>query len=485
MSAETSYVLTVNAKGAQNISFGVDKVEKTYGDEPFALTVTGAAGKVTYTSGDPSVATVDENGKVTIHKAGTVTITASAAATAEQAAGSASCVVEIRKASQNLTFAQSAITKIEGAAAFTQTVSGAVTDVTYSSDNTAVAEVNSTTGEVTIKGVGTATITAAAAETDNYLSAETSYVLTVNGKFSQSLSFGTSEIVVAEDQKTIALVVTGAADGSTITYTSGDPSVATVDENGVVTIHKPGTVMITACASAVGTYAETTVSVMLTVKPSQVITPVGPAPDQDDDEQPEQDDSCDGTAADNCPAVVFTDVNTALWYHKAVDYALENGIMSGMGGNTFQPNGNLSRAMMVQILYNMEGKPAVVGQSTFEDVTAGAWYHDAIVWANANGIVNGLSHTAFGPNGNITREQMIAILYRYAQYKGLDISARTTVTAYADDEKISAWAKENVAWGVAVGLISGTGNNKLDPNGNATRAQIAQVMMNFCEAVAK
>ena len=280
-----------------------------------------------------------------------------------------------------------------------------------------------------------------------------------------------------------ALTVTGAA--GKVTYTSGDPSVASVDENGVVTIHKPGTVMITACASAVGTYAETTVSVMLTVKTSQVITPVGPAPDQDEDEQPEQDDSCDGTAADNCPAVVFTDVNTALWYHKAVDYALMNGIMSGMGGNTFQPNGNLSRAMMVQILYNMEGKPAVVGQSTFEDVTAGAWYHDAIVWANANGIVNGLSHTAFGPNGNITREQMVAILYRYAQYKGLDISARTTVTAYADDEKISAWAKENVAWGVAVGLISGTGNNKLDPNGNATRAQIAQVMMNFCEAVAK
>ena len=428
---------------------------------------------------------MDENGKVTIHKAGTVIITASAAATAEQAAGSASCVVEIRKVSQNLTFAQSAITKIEGAAAFIQTVSGAVTDVTYSSDNTAVAEVDSATGEVTIKGVGTATITAAAAETANYLSAETSYVLTVNGKFSQPLSFGTSEIVVAEDQKTIALVVAGAADGSTITYTSGDPSVASVDENGLVTIHKPGTVMITACASAVGTYAETTVSVMLTVKTSQVITPVRPAPDQDEDEQPEQDDSCDGTVADNCPAVVFADVNTAMWYHKAVDYVLMNGIMSGMGGNTFQANGNLSRAMMVQILYNMEGKPAVVGQSTFEDVSDGDWYHDAIVWANANGIVNGLSHTAFGPNGNITREQMVAILYRYAQYKGLDISARTTVTAYADDEKISAWAKENVAWGVAVGLISGTGNNELDPNGNATRAQIAQVMMNFCEVVAK
>ena len=485
LSAEASYALTVNGKGAQNLSFGADKVEKTYGDQPFALTVTGAAGKVTYTSGDPSVATVDENGKVTIHKAGTVTITASAAATAEQAAGSASCVVEIRKASQNLTFAQSAITKIEGAAAFTQAVSGAVTDVTYSSDNTAVAEVDSATGEVTIKGVGTATITAAAAETANYLSAETSYVLTVNGKSSQPLSFGTSEIVVAKDQKTIALVVAGAADGSTITYTSGDPSVASVDENGLVTIHKPGTVMITACASAVGTYAETTVSVMLTVKTSQVITPVRPAPDQDEDEQPEQDDSCDGTVADNCPAVVFADVNTAMWYHKAVDYVLMNGIMSGMGGNTFQPNGNLSRAMMVQILYNMEGKPAVVGQSTFEDVSDGDWYHDAIVWANANGIVNGLSHTAFGPNGNITREQMVAILYRYAQYKGLDISARTPLTAYADDEKISAWAKENVAWGVAVGLISGTGNNKLDPNGNATRAQIAQVMMNFCEVVAK
>ena len=483
--ATASYTLTVNAKGAQNLSFGTDKVEETYGDESFTLTVTGAAGKVTYTSSDPSIASVDENGVVTIHKAGTVTITASAAATAEQAAGSASCVVEIRKASQNLTFAQSAITKIEGAAAFTQTVSGAVTDVTYSSDNTAVAEVDSATGEVTIKGVGTATITAAAAETANYLSAETSYVLTVNGKSSQPLSFGTSEIVVAEDQKTFALVVTGAADGSTITYTSSDPSVASVDENGLVTIHKPGTVMITACASAAGTYAETTVSVMLTVKTSQVITPVRPAPDQDEDERPEQDDSCDGTVADNCPAVVFADVNTAMWYHKAVDYVLMNGIMSGMGGNAFQPNGNLSRAMMVQILYNMEGKPAVVGQSTFEDVSDGDWYHDAIVWANANGIVNGLSHTAFGPNGNITREQMVAILYRYAQYKGLDISARTPLTAYADDEKISAWAKENVAWGVAVGLISGTGNNKLDPNGNATRAQIAQLMMNFCEVVAK
>ena len=375
---------------------------KNFGDPSFALTATGAAAgsTVTYVSSNPSVAIVDAaTGMVTIIGAGVARITAIASAVGDYQQTSVSCELTVNAVAQNLTFAQSAITKIEGAAAFTQTVSGAVTDVTYRSDNTAVAEVDSTTGEVTIKGVGTATITAAAAETGNYLSAETSYVLTV--------------------------------------------------------------------------------------KPSQVITPVGPAPDQDEDEQPEQDDSCDGTAADNCPAVVFTDVNTALWYHKAVDYALMNGIMSGMGGNTFQPNGNLSRAMMVQILYNMEGKPAVVGQSTFEDVSDGDWYHDAIVWANANGIVNGLSHTAFGPNGNITREQMVAILYRYAQYKGLDISARTPLTAYADHEKISAWAKENVAWGVAVGLISGTGNNELDPNGNATRAQIAQVMMNFCEVVAK
>ena len=453
---------------------------KTFGDPSFTLTVDGAAAGsiVTYISSDPSVAVVDAmTGAVTIIGTGVTEITAVASAVGDYQQTSISCVLTVNAVTQNLQFAESAITRIDGSEPFTQTVSGAVTAVTYASDNTAVAEVDSATGEVTIKGVGTAVISAVAKGDSNHTEGTASYTLTVHPKGSQNLSFGVDKVEKTTGDKSFALTVTGAV--GKVTYTSGDPSIASVDENGTVTIHKAGTVIITATAEAVGTYAETSVSVTVIIKSPIVIIPVLPDPD------PGEDDTCDGTAADGCLSADFTDIDTALWYHRAVDYALEKKIMNGMGGKIFLPDGNLSRAMIVQILYNMEGRPAVAGQSSFEDVTADAWYHDAIVWAQANRIINGMSDTVFDPGRDITREQMVAILYRYAQYKGMDVSARTSLTAYADDDKISAWAMENVSWSVAVGLIHGIGNDKLDPIGNATRAQVAQVMMNFCEAVAK
>lgn len=181
----------------------------------------------------------------------------------------------------------------------------------------------------------------------------------------------------------------------------------------------------------------------------------------------------------------FGDVKSADWFYNDVKYVYEKGMMAGTAADVFAPNATTTRAMIVTILYRLEGSPAVTGTSAFVDVPAGQWYTDAVNWAAANQIVKGTSATTFAPNASITREQMAAILYRYAQYKGYDVTKKADLSGYSDNGQVSAYAKDALAWANAAKLINGVTNTTLAPQGNATRAQVSAILHRFCDGVAK
>ena len=180
----------------------------------------------------------------------------------------------------------------------------------------------------------------------------------------------------------------------------------------------------------------------------------------------------------------FTDVATSSWYYSAVKYMQDKGLMAGTSTTTFSPDMTTTRAMIVTILYRMENEPAATA-STFPDVAAGQWYSNAVAWAAANGIVSGYDNGNFGPEDIITREQMAAILFRYASFKGYDVTKTADLSAFADAAQVSAYAADAMKWANAAGLISGTSATTLAPAGSATRAQAASILMRFCENVAK
>lgn len=181
----------------------------------------------------------------------------------------------------------------------------------------------------------------------------------------------------------------------------------------------------------------------------------------------------------------FGDVKTADWFYNDVKYVYEKGMMAGTAADVFAPNATTTRAMIVTILYRLEGSPAVTGTSAFVDVPAGQWYTDAVNWAAANQIVKGTSATTFAPNDSITREQMAAILYRYAQYKGYDVTKQADLSGFSDNGQVSAYAKDALAWANAAKLINGVTNTTLAPQGNATRAQVSAILHRFCDGVVK
>ena len=181
----------------------------------------------------------------------------------------------------------------------------------------------------------------------------------------------------------------------------------------------------------------------------------------------------------------FGDVKTTDWFYNDVKYVYEKGMMAGTAADVFAPNATTTRAMIVTILYRLEGSPAVTGTSAFVDVLAGQWYTDAVNWAAANQIVKGTSATTFAPNDSITREQMAAILYRYAQYKGYDVTKKADLSGYSDNGQVSAYAKDALAWANAAKLINGVTNTTLAPQGNATRAQVSAILHRFCDGVVK
>ena len=181
----------------------------------------------------------------------------------------------------------------------------------------------------------------------------------------------------------------------------------------------------------------------------------------------------------------FTDVKETDWFFKGVEYVVDKGVMSGVSENEFAPSGKLTRAMLVQMLYNMESRPACDAENAFIDVPVGQWYTDAVIWANDAKIVSGMGEGLFAPNMEITREQMVAMLYNYAKYRGYDVTASADLSAFADTASVSAWAQPAMQWAVAEGYISGMGDSQLAPQGTATRAEIASVIMRFMEATAE
>lgn len=196
--------------------------------------------------------------------------------------------------------------------------------------------------------------------------------------------------------------------------------------------------------------------------------------------QTEEPDEPSGTQDET----VFSDVSSSAWYAEAVNYVYENGLMTGISSTQFAPNNTLTRAMVVQTLYAMANKPAVSGSENFTDVSSGDWFADAVTWASANGIVSGYNATQFAPNDPLTREQLALILYGYAQMRGYNTTqSGTSIQKFTDYGSISAWALEAMDWAVNAGLLSGKGNGVLDPTGTATRAEVAQILMNFSETV--
>ena len=173
------------------------------------------------------------------------------------------------------------------------------------------------------------------------------------------------------------------------------------------------------------------------------------------------------------------------WYTDAANYVGRNGIMSGVGGGRFDPDGFSSRAMVAQVIYNMEGSPATTGVSGFTDVLAGQWYTDAVTWNVSAKIVSGYGNGLFGTNDNVTREQLVVLLYRYAQYKGYGTSASGSLAAFVDSASVSDWATQAMSWAVANGIINGKDGARLDPQGTATRAEMAKILMTFCQDIAQ
>ena len=409
-------------------------------------------------------------------------------------------------------------------------------NVTWESSNTSVATVDAT-GEVTAIGAGTATITVTTEDGNKTATCAVTVTAATVSVTGVTLSQNEAHLYYNRTPNTLTLTATVAPDNATdktVTWTSSNPSVATV-ENGVVTAVACGTAVITATAAdGSGASASCTVTVSsylppanpnyrITVEATQggtvtadptaakagTTVTLTPVPDRgyqvgtvavtDRFGDPVAvTENADGTYTFTMPngqvtvtvtfaeaPLPFPDVTEGDWFYDAVRCAYETGLMDGVGDSLFAPNSETTRAQLATILYRLEGEPEVSGTSGFSDVAAGIWYTDAVAWAAENGIVNGTTDTTFAPGEDITREQLVTVLYRYAEAKGYDVSTRADLSAYPDADQIQSYAAESVAWAVAEGLIQGFEDNTLRPAGNATRAQIATILMRFCEGVAK
>ena len=204
--------------------------------------------------------------------------------------------------------------------------------------------------------------------------------------------------------------------------------------------------------------------------PRPVATPTA-SPEPEASEEPTASPSPDPGTEE---PVWFEDVPEDMWYYDPIRYAFENGLMNGVSETLFAPESDITRAMFVTVLHRMDGEPEAETEYTFGDVSAEAYYSEAVAWASENGIVEGFSAEEFGPDLSITREQMAAIIYRYARYKGYDLTA-AELPDYSDAESISEYAREAVAWAADNGVMNGNDDNTFAPLANTTRAQAAAV----------
>lgn len=179
----------------------------------------------------------------------------------------------------------------------------------------------------------------------------------------------------------------------------------------------------------------------------------------------------------------FTDVSEDAWYYNAVKNVYDNGLFAGTSETTFSPAVTMSRAMFVQVLYNMAGKPEVSGEMPFADVKQGDWYYDAVLWASQNNIAAGISSKKFAPSEDVTREQSAVLMQKYANKLGVDTSARADLGKYTDANRVSGWAKDAMSWAVAEHVMAGTSETTLAPRSNASRAEVAQILYNYTTAI--
>lgn len=198
-----------------------------------------------------------------------------------------------------------------------------------------------------------------------------------------------------------------------------------------------------------------------------------PTPEPDPDPEP---------TPEPCPSAQFTDVPApGHWAHEGIDYVVYHGLFNGTSDTTFSPDGHMTRAMLVTVLYRLAGQPAVSGKSAFTDIPSGAYYEKAVTWAAKNAIVNGTSDTTFSPDVVVTREVLATVLFRYAQYAGTAGSLKSqTLTGFRDVDMVHDYAYYAMIWAIEQGIIQGDDNNCLNPCSEATRAQVAVVLMRFC-----
>ena len=185
-----------------------------------------------------------------------------------------------------------------------------------------------------------------------------------------------------------------------------------------------------------------------------------------------------------CYAKDFLDVDLGRWYHEPIDFVVSQGLMKGMGENRFQPNTSMTRGQLVTVLYRLVGEPAMEGTSPFADVQADRFYTDAIAWAYGNEIAKGVTDDRFMPNSPVTREQMVTFLARFARWSGLELQTGGSLEDYADAGSVSAYAEEAMTWAVENGIIQGMTETTLVPKGTATRAQVATILMRYCQKFA-
>ena len=291
------------------------------------------------------------------------------------------------------------------------------------------------------------------------------YEAGANGTVTSSVPNGSTVMAGSEVTLTAKADSGYYCDGWTVNgvkYDGGSEKTFTVNEN------------VTIAAS----FAKITIS---GGNPSQVITDSDKDSDKDDTGETKDDDKGETT-----PELPFTDVK-GHWAADAIRLAYDNRLMNGVTDDTFAPDATLTRAMLVTTLYRMEGEPEVSGTAAFTDVVSGSWYEKAVMWASANGIVSGVSDTSFAPDANITREQLAAMLYRYAQYKKYDSSVGedTNILSYDDAQSISEYAVPAIQWAVSAGLINGRTDTTIVPGGAATRAETASILARFSENAAK
>ena len=405
--------------------------------------------------------------------------------------------------------------------------------VTWSSDNESVATVND--GVVTAVGAGKATITATAdGKSATCTVTVTAATVPVTGvtmnKTSTSLYVGDTETLTATVQP-------GNASNQNVTWSTSDASVATV-ENGVVRATGRGTATITVTTVDGGFTADCTVTVSrystgggpttyaitapdaengtVRVSPSRAsrgtTVTITVTPDEGyelesltvldsrDNEIPLTDKG-DGKYTFTMPSgrvtveasfaeiapepLPFGDVDDGDWFADAVRFVYENGMMNGVSETSFAPHATTSRSMIVTILYRLEGEPVVDYAMDFTDVAGDAYYAEAVRWAASEGIVGGYGGGLFGAEDAVTREQLAVILYRYAVYKGYDVSIGedTNILSYDDFADLSEYAIPAMQWACGSGIVNGTSESTLAPQGEATRAQVAAMLMRFCESI--